>query len=107
MLQPKVPLNDDDLRWYYNQSSDCGNDYLNAEWGEYKECLTGSFTKGINIGVHDDWGWPNMKNNYPDYTVANIVNIKAHCTEYLDDGTGSAIFEGDNPTDYDKQLYVL
>ena len=48
-----------------------------------------------------------MKSSGGGYTVSNIVNIKGHCTEYLDDGTGSAIFEGDNPTDYDKKLYVL
>ena len=96
---------------------------MNNKSGEYKECVNGSFIKGINIGVHDDWGWANMcdddnaldqcvDKNDQFYLAANIVNIKAHCTKYLND-TGSAIFEGDNPneerwpTDYDKKLYVL
>ena len=115
-LLPKVPKDDTDLLWYYNtwgQESNCwwipGKYKAPAEWGEYKECINGSFAKGINVGVHDDWGGPNV-NTRANHYAANIMNIKVHCTEYMDSETGSAIFEGDNPAEMDtkdKKLYVF
>ena len=127
---PKVPKDDSDLTFYYNigEWGFQGCNYkVPAEWGDYKECINGSFAKGINMGVHDDWGGPNLK--YGEYNMANglnvcqfmnwdecdhyaanIMNIKVHCTEYMNGETGSAIFEGAFPFPLDaneKKLYVF
>ena len=139
-LLPKVPKDDSDLTFYYNIGEwgfqDCPvfwpGDYKGpAEWGEYKECINGSFAKGINMGVHDDWGGPNVKygeynmanglnicqvlpayqpTHICDHYAANIMNIKVHCTEYMNGETGSTIFEGAFPFPLDaneKKLYVF
>ena len=66
-----------------------------GKWGEYRECINGSFAIGAELGLYDDYMWENTKKFLADWRMS-VMNIKLYCTEYDDEGDSKSL-EGDTP----------